>query len=62
MNGSQPADLPRDVIERALDGEPAAFRKLYESYDPTVRWAVGLRVYRWPTLVPQLEDIVQDVW
>lgn len=62
MNGSEPADLPRDVIERALDGEPAAFRKLYESYDPTVRWAVGLRVYRWPTLIPQLEDIVQDVW
>jgi RNA polymerase sigma factor (sigma-70 family) len=62
MNGSHPADLPRDVIERALDGEPAAFRKLYESYDPTVRWAVGLRVYRWPKLVPELDDIVQDVW
>jgi RNA polymerase sigma factor (sigma-70 family) len=62
MIGSHPPDLPQDVIARALDGEPAAFRKLHERYDPTVRWAVGLRVYRWPELVPQLEDIVQEVW
>lgn len=55
-------DLPAEVIERALDGDQAAFVEFYERYDPTVRWAVGLRIHRWPELVPELEDIVQDVW
>lgn len=55
-------DLPAADIEAALDGEAAAFRRFYLHYDPMVRWAVGLRVYRWRELVPLYEDIVQDVW
>jgi RNA polymerase sigma factor (sigma-70 family) len=62
MNGIEPPDLPPDVIECALDGDPTAFRKLYHRYDPTLRWAVGLRVRRWPELEPAFEDVVQDVW
>lgn len=59
---SEPPDLPADVIARALDGDVVAFGAFYRRYDPNVRWAVGLRIYRWPKLVPELEDIVQDVW
>lgn len=55
-------DLPVADIEAALAGEVAAFRRFYLHYDPTVRWAVGVRVYRWPGLVPIYEDIVQEVW
>lgn len=55
-------DLPAADIEAALAGEVAAFRRFYLHYDPTVRWAVGVRVYRWPGLVPIYEDIVQEVW
>lgn len=62
MSRVEPPDLSADVVTRALDGDPVAFTALYRRYDPTVRWAVGLRVYRWPQLVPQLEDIVQEVW
>lgn len=62
MSRVEPPDLPSDVIARALDGDAAAFRRFHARYDSTVRWAVGLRVYCWPQLVPQLEDIVQEVW
>lgn len=62
MSRIEPADLPPDLIARALDGEAAAFRQLYARYDPTARWAVGLRVYRWPQLVPHFEDVMQEVW
>lgn len=62
MSRVEPPDLPADVIARALGGDVVAFGAFYRRYDPTVRWAVGLRVYRWPELVPELEDIVQDVW
>lgn len=62
MSRTEAADLPAEVIARALDGDAAAFRKLYARYDPTVRWAVGLRVYRWPELIPQFEDVMQEVW
>lgn len=55
-------ELPLEIIERAIDGDRAAFRRLYLHYNPTVRWAVGLRVHRWPALVPLFDDIVQDVW
>lgn len=55
-------DLPAADIEAALDGDVAAFRRFYLHYDPTVRWAVGVRVFRWPGLVPIYEDIVQEVW
>src|SRR5262245_18557273 len=50
MSRVEPADLPPDVIARALDGESAAFNLFHRRYDPTVRWAVGLRIYRWPEL------------
>ena len=62
MSNEGPKDLPREVIDRALDGDVAAFRRFYLHYDPTVRWAVGLRVHRWPSLVPLFDDIVQEVW
>jgi RNA polymerase sigma factor (sigma-70 family) len=62
MSRIEPTDLPPDVILRALDGDAAAFRRLYLRYDSTARWAVGLRVYRWPQLVPHFEDIMQEVW
>jgi len=62
MSNEGPKDLPREAIDRALDGDAAAFRRFYHHYDPTVRWAVGLRVYRWPLLVPLFDDIVQEVW
>jgi RNA polymerase sigma factor (sigma-70 family) len=55
-------DLPAADIDAVLDGDVAAFRRFYLHYDPTVRWAVGVRVYRWPRLVPHYEDIVQEVW
>lgn len=58
----KPKDLPAADIEAALAGEATAFRRFFLHYDPTVRWAVGLRVYRWPKLVPLFEDIVQEVW
>lgn len=62
MSRVEPPDLPADVIARALGGDVTSFGAFYRRYDPTLRWAVGLRVYRWPELVPELEDIVQDVW
>lgn len=62
MSRVEPPDLPADVVARALAGNAAAFRRFHARYDPTVHWAVGLRVYCWPQLVPQLEDIVQEVW
>lgn len=55
-------DLAPDVIGRALDGDPVALRRLYDSYDPTVRWAVAMRVRCWPQLVTGFEDLVQEVW
>ncbi len=62
MSDEESEDLPREAIDRALDGDRAAFRRFYLHYDSTVRWAVGLRVNRWPQLVPLFEDIVQEVW
>lgn len=62
MSNIEPADLPPEVIERALAGDEEAFKRFYRRYDPTVRWAVGRRVYRWPKLVSNFDDIVQDVW
>jgi RNA polymerase sigma factor (sigma-70 family) len=62
MSRVEPPDLPADVIARARDGDEAALGALYRRYEPTVRWAVGLRIHRWPELEPVLEDIVQDVW
>lgn len=62
MSRVEPDDLSPAVIERALDGDAAAFNQFHRRYDPTVRWAVGIRIYCWPQLVPQLEDIVQEVW
>ncbi len=62
MKRVEPRDLPPDVIARALDGEADAFRRFYRRYDPTVRWAVGMRVYCWPQLASLHEDIVQEVW
>lgn len=62
MSKHEPPDLPTDVIARALHGDADAFRRFYRRYDPTVRWAVGTRIYRWPQLVPMIEDIVQEVW
>ncbi|MCX4246477.1 RNA polymerase sigma factor [Paraliomyxa miuraensis] len=62
MSNLEPPDLPPSVVARALDGEETAFALFYRRYDPTVRWAVGLRVYRWPRLVPLFDDIVQEVW
>jgi RNA polymerase sigma factor (sigma-70 family) len=58
----EPTDLPAEVIARALAGDEVAFRRFYRRYNPAVRWAVGMRVYRWPELVPLFEDIVQEVW
>jgi RNA polymerase sigma factor (sigma-70 family) len=55
-------DLPDADIDAVLAGDVAAFRRFYLNYDPVVRWAVGVRIYRWPRLVPIYEDIVQDVW
>jgi len=60
MNQSQ--ELTPELITRACEGEKDAFRAFYTHYNPTVRWAVGLRVYRWPELVPLFDDIVQEVW
>lgn len=62
MSRIEPDDLPADVIARALEGERAAFRLFYERYDPTLRWAVGPRIWAWPRLEPLFEDVVQDVW
>lgn len=58
----QVPDLPPDVIARALDGDRMALRQFYDAYDPTVRWAVAMRVRRWPELVTRFEDLVQEVW
>lgn len=56
-------DLELEVIQQALcDTRGTAFDRFCRYYDPTVRWAVGNRVLRWPRLVPSFEDIVQDVW
>lgn len=62
MSDEDDGDLPREEIAAALAGDTAAFHRFFHHYDPTVRWAVGLRVYRWPALVPVFEDIVQEVW
>lgn len=58
----QAPDLPPHVIARALDGDRVASRQFYKAYDPTVRWAVAMRVRRWPELVTRFEDLVQEVW
>lgn len=58
----QMPDLPPDVIARALGGDRVASRQFYDAYDPTVRWAVAMRVRRWPELVNRFEDLVQEVW
>ncbi|MEM9460396.1 MAG: sigma-70 family RNA polymerase sigma factor [Myxococcota bacterium] len=62
MAEREQAVLPSAVMERAFDGDPVAFRQFYHRYDPTVRWAVGMRIFRWRALIPLFEDIVQEVW
>ncbi|MEM7159607.1 MAG: sigma-70 family RNA polymerase sigma factor [Myxococcota bacterium] len=55
-------EFDREFLDRVFLGDPTAFKDFYERYSPTVRWAVGMRVYRWPQLAPLLDDITQEVW
>lgn len=56
-------DLDLEVVTAALaNPRGLAFRRFYRHYGPTVRWAAGTRVLRWPELTSSFDDIVQDVW
>lgn len=55
-------ELDPHTIQRALDGDRAAFTKLYQHYAGVVRGAVAARVRAWPSMTPQLEDVLSEVW
>jgi len=55
-------ELDSLTIQRALDGDRAAFTKLYRHYGGVVRGAVAARVRAWPAVASQLEDILGEVW
>ncbi|MEM7151492.1 MAG: sigma-70 family RNA polymerase sigma factor [Myxococcota bacterium] len=55
-------ELPPKTIERALDGDRAAFEEVYTHYSGIVRGAVASRIRRWPSLSSQMEDILSDIW
>lgn len=55
-------ELDARTIQRALDGERAAFATLYRHYAGVVRGAVAARVRAWPSMTSQLEDVLSEVW
>jgi len=55
-------ELDPPTIQRALEGDRAAFTELYRHYRGVVRGAVAARVRAWPSVTSQLEDILGDVW
>jgi DNA-directed RNA polymerase specialized sigma24 family protein len=55
-------ELDPTTIQRALDGDRAAFTVLYRHYRGVVRGAVAARVRAWPSVTSQLEDILGEVW
>ncbi|MCX4247786.1 RNA polymerase sigma factor [Paraliomyxa miuraensis] len=55
-------ELDPHTIALALDGDRAAFTKLYRHYAGVVRGAVAARMRAWPSMSAQLEDVLSEVW
>lgn len=55
-------ELDPKTLQRALDGNRAAFEALYRHYAGIVRGAVAARLRAWPRLDLQLEDVLNEVW
>lgn len=55
-------ELPPEQIERALRGSRKDLDALVRWYGPVVWGAVAARVRGNPALVPQMEDLVANVW
>lgn len=55
-------ELDARTVQRALDGDRAAFATLYRHYAGVVRGAVAARVRAWPSMTSQLEDVLSEVW
>jgi DNA-directed RNA polymerase specialized sigma24 family protein len=55
-------ELAPITIQRALEGDRAAFARLYRHYRSIVRGAVAARVRAWPTMTSHMDDILGDVW
>lgn len=55
-------ELPPEHVARALTGERDAVADLYRTYDPAVRAAVVAAIRHRPSLEPELEDLVSEIW
>jgi RNA polymerase sigma factor (sigma-70 family) len=49
-------------VAQALTGDRAAIADIYTTYDPTVRAAVVAAIRHRPSLEPELEDLVSEIW
>jgi RNA polymerase sigma factor (sigma-70 family) len=61
--------LTRQLVDRALAGDPGAQRLLVTELTPTIQWSVGKMLRRWRTglaaardLRQEVEDMVQEVF
>jgi RNA polymerase sigma factor (sigma-70 family) len=55
-------ELPPERVAQALAGERAAVADVYTTYDPAVRSAVVAAIRHRPSLEPELEDFVSEIW
>lgn len=62
-------ELTRQLVDRALEGDPQAQRTLVAELTPTIQWSVGKMLRRWRTgtasgrdLRQEVEDMVQEVF
>jgi hypothetical protein len=55
-------ELPAERVAQALAGERAAVADVYTTYDPAVRSAVVAAIRHRPSLEPELEDLVSEIW
>jgi RNA polymerase sigma factor (sigma-70 family) len=55
-------ELPPERIAQAVAGDRAAIAAVYATYDPAVRSAVVAAIRHRPSLEPELEDFVSEIW
>ena len=62
-------ELTRELVDRALEGEPDAQRQLVADLTPDIQWSVASMLRRWHTgsaaardLRQEVEDMVQEVF
>jgi RNA polymerase sigma factor (sigma-70 family) len=55
-------ELPAERVAQALAGDRAAVADVYTTYDPAVRAAAVAAIRHRPSLEPELEDFVSEIW